>query len=161
MIESRTLYQPFSNTIQRGVAPWNSSTTTFNTWTLVRIPKLADFFLIINSIVPIPGKFRHYDYETPTRNLEYYGQVEPPEYDLQKITAPSVVFWGPNDPLSTEQNVQLLIGKLRNSSMISQVVRQEKFNHIDFIVAKDAKKLIHDPLVQILMKVHGPQCQVD
>ncbi|XP_015122354.1 lipase 3 [Diachasma alloeum] len=104
------------------------------------------------------GKFRHYDYGSPERNLQYYGRIEPPDYNLKKVTTPSVILRAPNDPLSSRNDTELLISELRNSPMIYDVIKERKFNHIDFLVAKDVKKLVIDPLLQIFRKVHGPQC---
>ena len=52
----------------------------------------------------ISGIFRQFDYGSPTDNEEHYGPgvTAPPEYDLSKITAPVVFFWGENDNLATK-----------------------------------------------------------
>jgi len=45
------------------------------------------------------GKFRKYNYGK-AENLIVYGQEEPPEYDVSKITAPVAFYWGQNDWLA-------------------------------------------------------------
>ena len=34
------------------------------------------------------------------KNIEVYGQDTPPEYDIEKVTAPVVTYWGDNDWLA-------------------------------------------------------------
>jgi lysosomal acid lipase/cholesteryl ester hydrolase len=45
--------------------------------------------------------FMKYDYG-PEKNLEVYGQISPPEYDLSKITAPVALYWAENDWLGAK-----------------------------------------------------------
>ncbi len=33
------------------------------------------------------------------QNLQVYGRITPPPYDLSKVTAPVYIFYGPNDLL--------------------------------------------------------------
>lgn len=44
-------------------------------------------------------KFRKYDYGS-SENLDKYGQISPPDYDLNKITAPIALYYGSNDRLT-------------------------------------------------------------
>jgi lysosomal acid lipase/cholesteryl ester hydrolase len=44
------------------------------------------------------GNFQKYDYGK-TKNLEIYGEKEPPHYNLTAITAPVALYWGENDAL--------------------------------------------------------------
>jgi len=41
-------------------------------------------------------KFQHYNLGHK-KNLEKYGQPEPPEYDLRKVTSPIVLYYSKND----------------------------------------------------------------
>ena len=47
------------------------------------------------------GKFRMYNHGKKD-NLAHYGQEEPPEYDLSKITAPIALYWSANDWLGVQ-----------------------------------------------------------
>jgi len=40
-----------------------------------------------------------YKFESPEANLRRYGQVEPPEYDLGKITNRRLVIFGANEDI--------------------------------------------------------------
>lgn len=42
------------------------------------------------------GKFKKYDYGRG-RNMIKYGTVEPPEYNITKITVPIVIYYARND----------------------------------------------------------------
>ena len=48
------------------------------------------------------GEFRMYNHGKEG-NLLYYGQEEPPKYDVSQITAPIALYWSDNDLLGTEQ----------------------------------------------------------
>jgi hypothetical protein len=43
------------------------------------------------------GKFQEFDYGP--MNMEYYGQSEPPDYNLKNITAPMSLYYGTGDLL--------------------------------------------------------------
>lgn len=43
-------------------------------------------------------KFRKFDYGV-FNNLNRYGSIEPPDYDISKITAPIALFYSENDNL--------------------------------------------------------------
>jgi len=49
--------------------------------------------------------FIKYDYG-PQGNMEHYGQLTPPTYDLSRVTAPVYLFWGDNDLLTTPEVYQ-------------------------------------------------------
>jgi hypothetical protein len=48
------------------------------------------------------GKFQKFDYGR-TKNLEVYGQEEPPEYDLGRVKVPAYLLYGKNDIYTTER----------------------------------------------------------
>ncbi|CAH1119116.1 unnamed protein product [Phaedon cochleariae] len=62
--------------------------------------QLLHFIQEINS-----GEFRQFDYGY-WRNLQRYGSVSPPRYDLHKVTAPSYLMYGKNDWLSDTGDVE-------------------------------------------------------
>lgn len=47
------------------------------------------------------GKFRKYDHGR-AKNLEVYGTPDPPEYNVDRITAPVAFYWGENDWLGAK-----------------------------------------------------------
>lgn len=50
----------------------------------------------ITCIRKLLGKFRQYDYGI-LGNMNKYGQLFPPDYDLGKITSPVALYYGSND----------------------------------------------------------------
>ena len=53
------------------------------------------------------GKFSKFDFG-PAENLEVYGQEEPPEYKLEKVTVPVATYRGLND-MATPEEVSIYI----------------------------------------------------
>jgi lysosomal acid lipase/cholesteryl ester hydrolase len=51
------------------------------------------------------GRFTKFDYGDEKANQEVYGLgvTSPPEYDLSRVTAPSVFFWSENDIIAVPQ----------------------------------------------------------
>lgn len=47
------------------------------------------------------GQFRQYDYGNNEKNLMIYNSTTPPDYKLDKITAPIALFSSDNDWLAT------------------------------------------------------------
>ncbi|XP_072761544.1 lipase 3-like [Anoplolepis gracilipes] len=94
------------------------------------------------------GKFRQYDYGR-RKNLFIYNSVEPPEYDLANIMIPIALFYGPGDWLEDHVNVKSLYRILPNVVDIYQVP-WSNFNHMDFIWAKDAPKLVYERVLKII-----------
>ena len=58
-------------------------------------------------LLHILDKFCRYDFGKE-KNIEIYGQEDPPEYDVTKITAPVALYWADNDWLA-EPVVYILI----------------------------------------------------
>jgi len=52
-----------------------------------------------NRVAFFAGHFRPYDYGL-LENLKVYGQIIPPEYPIEKITAPVILYNGLNDFLA-------------------------------------------------------------
>merc|ERR1711998_156693 len=50
------------------------------------------------------GGFKEFDYGK-NRNMQEYGQFEPPSYDLSKISVPTALFVGEHDDLGDPEDV--------------------------------------------------------
>nr|XP_032523030.1 lipase 3-like [Danaus plexippus plexippus] len=94
------------------------------------------------------GRFQQFDYG-PEGNLKEYGSFDPPQYPLHKITLPIALFGSENDWLASDVDVTNLYVQLANP-IDHYIVPLKTFNHIDFLWAKDAKKLVFDKLLQML-----------
>ncbi|XP_012542574.1 lipase 3 isoform X2 [Monomorium pharaonis] len=98
------------------------------------------------------SKFRQYDYGR-VKNLYIYNAIEPPDYNLANITVPIALFYAENDWLSSIPDVKKL------SSLLPNVVEEYKvpfsrFNHLDYLWAKDAPQLVYTKLLEVIMPMH-------
>jgi hypothetical protein len=73
-----------------------STATTGISWIIFTANILILSSLII--MVYCVGEFQEFDYG-PMKNMEYYGQSEPPNYNLKNITAPMSLHYGTGDLL--------------------------------------------------------------
>lgn len=96
------------------------------------------------------GHFRQYDYGKQ-KNLKIYNSIEPPDYNISRVTTPLALFWGGNDWLSTRIDVMRLVNELPRQPIFYKVP-YKKFNHLDFLVARDVRKLVYDEVINILTK---------
>ncbi|XP_031828488.1 gastric triacylglycerol lipase isoform X2 [Nomia melanderi] len=93
--------------------------------------------------------FREYDYDNEEKNFRLYNSLEPPEYDLNKVTAPVALFSSNDDLLATPEDVNLLKKKLANV-VFHDELSNEKFSHYDFIWGKYCVTLIFEPILKLL-----------
>ncbi|CAH4034935.1 unnamed protein product [Pieris brassicae] len=94
------------------------------------------------------GRFQQFDYG-PDGNLKQYGSPMPPEYPVHKITLPIALISSQNDWLASDVDVTNLYVQLVNP-IEHYIVPLKEFNHIDFLWAKDARKLVYNKLLELL-----------
>ncbi|CAH0561153.1 unnamed protein product [Brassicogethes aeneus] len=94
------------------------------------------------------GKFRQYDYGKK-ENLKRYNSTEPPCYDLEKVTAPIVLYYGDSDALVTEKDIEIVSEILPNL-----VYRRllKGYQHSDFFNGVDQVKDFYGELADFLNK---------
>ncbi|KAH7706879.1 Protein LIPL-1 [Aphelenchoides avenae] len=96
------------------------------------------------------GRFQKFDYGSPWKNRDHYGQLRPPVYDLSRFNAPLHIYHSDTDWLADEADVdEHLIPKL-NRNYLQEVVKLKDYNHIDFIWGLRAANEIYDPIVQTI-----------
>jgi len=96
----------------------------------------------------LSGKFESYDYGEEG-NLEHYGQPNPINYDLGKVTAPTAIFKADADDLADLIDIDLLVNELPNV-VYDHLVDYEGWTHADYIVAMDADVLVYDYILNLL-----------
>jgi len=106
--------------------------------------------LIKSGMLFLPGKFKHYDHGILS-NKNIYGSYKPPLYDLSKITAPVHLYYSENDWLANVKDVEKLYSELGNPSG-KTLIADKKFNHVDYMWAKDVKKLVYDQIISLMKK---------
>ncbi|XP_055375623.1 lipase 1-like [Condylostylus longicornis] len=92
--------------------------------------------------------FRQYDYGMYT-NWKKYGSIKPPNYNLDKITAPVYFHYSENDWLAHVHDVEILYEKLNNTKG-KHLVSHSKFNHLDFLWATNVKSLVYEKVIEFL-----------
>ncbi|KAL1513436.1 hypothetical protein ABEB36_002847 [Hypothenemus hampei] len=92
--------------------------------------------------------FRKFDYG-PKKNMEVYGQILPPEYNLTAATAPFVFFVAKADSLVTLENVLDSVRVTRNTVLLYTIL-DDTFNHVDYLLSGNATELVYEPTYRIL-----------
>ncbi|CAG9784621.1 unnamed protein product [Diatraea saccharalis] len=105
--------------------------------------QIVHFGQIYNS-----NKFRHFDHGL-IGNKMTYGSFKPPTYNLSAISTPIFLHYSDNDWLASPKDVDTLSKEI-NSVVGKYRVPMAKFNHVDFVFAIDAKKLIYDRMMNIM-----------
>lgn len=96
----------------------------------------------------VSGEFRQFDLGY-VGNLARYGTPLPPRYSLERVSAPVSLFYSDEDWMADPQDVDRLYNELPNAVDIHKVPHR-KFNHLDFVFAKDYKQLIYNRLRKLL-----------
>lgn len=96
------------------------------------------------------GKIQMFDFGK-IGNIEKYGIESPPEYHFERITNRYIaLMMGLNDWISDVKDNLLLKKKLRVPLIMDYTVEYPGWNHLDFIWAKDAGKIINSKVVKLL-----------
>ncbi|XP_076181169.1 lipase 3 [Ptiloglossa arizonensis] len=93
--------------------------------------------------------FKQFDYDNEEKNYRLYNSSVPPEYELNKVTAPVALFNSANDLLSVSKDVDLLKKKLTNI-VFHDEISVKTFTHYDFLWGKSCVTLIFKPVLQLL-----------
>ncbi|KPI98291.1 Lipase 1 [Papilio xuthus] len=78
-----------------------------------------------------------------------WGEVKP--YNLSNVRVPVSLLYGENDQLTEKSQIMRLAKELNDSGVLEEVrpgCDWPKFNHLDFVFAKDLGKLFTRPLVK-------------
>ncbi|KAJ8727885.1 hypothetical protein PYW08_016270 [Mythimna loreyi] len=94
--------------------------------------------------------FRRYNFNS-VQNLAVYGRLNPPAYDLKRITAPVYLHYGMSDNEVHYKDLLLLADTLPNVVGVHKVER-ESFNHYDFIWGMDVKDQLYEKTLIPLLK---------
>ncbi|KAJ8676401.1 hypothetical protein QAD02_012188 [Eretmocerus hayati] len=91
--------------------------------------------------IMLSGKFRPYDFG-PDGNWIRYKDVNPPEYPLEKIKVPVILYYGLNDGYTTREDVNALAARLPRVEI--HPISHERFSHLDFILSNYSKQALYD-----------------
>ncbi|ODM86721.1 Lipase 3 [Orchesella cincta] len=88
--------------------------------------------------------FRQYDFETE-ENFRRYGAADPPRYNLAEFRLQFIFFWGEQDAMVSPPDIQRLANDLSPAALRAVIrVNDDTFQHLDFLVARDAKVLVYE-----------------
>uniref|UniRef100_A0A182U574 Lipase n=1 Tax=Anopheles melas TaxID=34690 RepID=A0A182U574_9DIPT len=94
------------------------------------------------------GRFRQFDYGL-TLNLIRYGSIRPPDYPLDRVTAPVALHYGDNDWLAAVSDVRQLHSSIRNPIGLFRV-SDPNWNHLDFTWGIDADSLLYRRVISFM-----------
>ena len=93
--------------------------------------------------------FKKFDWGSARANKKYYGQDQPPVYDLSLIKEKVRILSGTGDKLADTKDVQLLVKKLVNADLKVNVI--PNWGHLTFTLGKDMA-VVYGKLIQQLDK---------
>ncbi|CAF3419845.1 unnamed protein product [Rotaria sp. Silwood1] len=97
--------------------------------------------------------FRAYDYGSPQKNQLHYNQTTPPEYNIHGLKIPTAIFWSLDDWLADAIDIVYIFDNLR-SLVYEKCVTD--YNHLDFVWAISANKIIYSDLLNVMQQYHPP-----
>jgi pimeloyl-ACP methyl ester carboxylesterase len=97
--------------------------------------------------------FQAYDYGSPDKNQQHYNQTTPPAYDIGAMKVPTAIFSGGEDWLGDPEDVNYILDNI-HSLVFKKYIPD--YNHIDFVWALTANKLIYPDLLDQMKKYHPP-----
>ncbi|TMW46183.1 hypothetical protein DOY81_008743 [Sarcophaga bullata] len=97
----------------------------------------------------VSNEFRQFDYGIK-KNLQKYGQPNPPNYPIELITANVYIYYGLSDTSANYNDIQRLRYRLSNIKLFYEVP-DPYWGHLDFIFARQVKEIINNPVIKICM----------
>ncbi|XP_072757268.1 lipase 3-like isoform X2 [Anoplolepis gracilipes] len=97
-------------------------------------------------LIQNPGHFRPYDYGI-IMNIIIYRRFSPPEYPLERITAPVILFNGLSDVLAHPKDVEILQKRLPNL-VEKYTVMQKPISHFDFVYGLNIRDFAYNYMIE-------------
>ncbi|CAH1369976.1 lipase 3-like [Tenebrio molitor] len=126
-------------------------TTTFPRF--VRFYPAGTSLKVVANVIQyyLSGEFARGDFGSAEANRVHYNSSTPPLFDLSKVTAPVSLHYGPGDLLVTQDDVDDLSKRLPN--VVGKFkISHKHFNHLDFVLAVNARCLLYDSLLRVMRK---------
>ncbi|KAJ1523634.1 hypothetical protein ONE63_001477 [Megalurothrips usitatus] len=87
----------------------------------------------------------------PERNLDKYGTVYPPAYNLTNVRSPVFIFYCQNDYQAHYKDIKKLGADLPGLAGL-YMTPSETFNHLDIMYDEDAADLVYTRLIEQMLK---------
>ena len=91
-----------------------------------------------------------------------YGSEKPPEYKLEEVTCPVLLFWGQKDWMAQPRGVAAIAARLprlidsvkvakKAENIFENLVKvaDEKWNHLDFMWGQEAPTLLFPQILEV------------
>ncbi len=99
------------------------------------------------------GRFAKLDLG-PVKNLVTYGQPQPPDYPIERITVPTLLFSGDADSLSTPSDSDKLASLMSDGVVVhNEVIDYSGWSHLGFIWHMDARTVLYDRMLAMMMRI--------
>ncbi|XP_055681859.1 lipase 3-like [Lutzomyia longipalpis] len=98
----------------------------------------------------ISDGFQQYDFGA-IENFRRYHQLNPPDYKLYRAHVPTVIHYAANDWIVNVTDVDKLTSMLPNVHL-KHLINFENFNHFDYVIAADVKRLLYDMVIDLFNK---------
>uniref|UniRef100_A0A1B6E0P9 AB hydrolase-1 domain-containing protein n=2 Tax=Clastoptera arizonana TaxID=38151 RepID=A0A1B6E0P9_9HEMI len=85
------------------------------------------------------GEFKRFDYGSK-ENRVIYEQAKPPNYHLERISSPVILFYSNNDKLIDEESIHRIDNLLPN--IVSKELLPE-YSHLDYVFGNDAPEKLY------------------
>ncbi|XP_050522631.1 lipase 3-like [Daktulosphaira vitifoliae] len=96
----------------------------------------------------ISGRFQNFDYG-PVGNMKHYNSKTAPEYNLKKVTAPSIIIYSKNDAATVPLDVKWLLDNMPNVKD-SYFIKNSSFSHQGLIVGKKVHTVVYPYIIKKL-----------
>ena len=98
-------------------------------------------------------QFQAYDYGSPEKNQQHYNQTTAPIYSIRPMKIPTAIFWSDEDWLADPEDVKFILDNIQSLVYQKHIA---DFNHLDFVWAMSANRVIYADLIDQMQKYHPP-----
>ena len=110
-----------------------------------------EFALMITTFQEVvSAEFCRYDYYDEHINFEHYDQATPPLWNVGNVNVPIATYYGANDWLTAYYDYERMLNQIPNLYE-AYTVDFPKWNHLDFLWAKDIDTLLFPKLLENIM----------
>ncbi|XP_044763870.1 lipase member K-like [Coccinella septempunctata] len=93
------------------------------------------------------GRFRQWDFGKK-KNMEIYGQIEPPDYPVEKIEVPVAIYYSSSDIMAFPEDEEEMCRRLKNC--IKYKMANPNWNHFNFLLSKNPIQDLYKPLMEYM-----------
>jgi len=98
------------------------------------------------------GKFRKLDLG-PKGNQVKYGQADPPSYRIERVSAPTLLFSGIADTLSTPDDNDKVASLLGDAVIRNEVIADPEWTHLAFVWYMDAGRVLYPRIADMMTQM--------